>query len=224
MFRKKFCLCLIFLSLHQPALAAHPHNAAAPGNGKIQAGKRSRPLWAGSRFTEVDRARALRRGLRFIYRTALNKQNFAEYGHDYLWCFYTIGTSVQDAGLREMAHRMGIERARQWRRDHPRLPENADAGMIANYTFGCDAADSLGVRDDEIKEQMRRAATRYTARDYLRFDPVNEPPPVDVPDECGYCGAMNIRGSQTCRVCKRPLKMRSRYDVWYDALITAYVG
>jgi hypothetical protein len=131
---------------------------------------------------------------------------------------------VQDSGLREMAQRMGVERARRWRRDHPRLPENADAGMIANFTFGCDAADSLGVRDDGLKEQMRRAATRFTARDYLRFDPVNEPPPVDVPDECGYCEAMNIRGSQTCRVCKRPLKMRSRYDVWYDALITAYVG
>jgi hypothetical protein len=71
---------------------------------------------------------------------------------------------------------------------------------------------------------MKRAAPRFTARDYLRFDPTNEPPPVDVPDECEYCGAGNIRGSKTCHVCKRPLKMRTRYDVWYDALITAYVG
>ncbi|HEX8651771.1 MAG TPA: hypothetical protein VF708_13105 [Pyrinomonadaceae bacterium] len=220
-----------FLPIISSAKYAFPLKRAAGFNESLntvralyQKRNRSRPLWAGSRFTEADRARALRRGLKFIYRTALNKRNFAEYGHDYLWCFYTIGTSVQDAGLREMAQRMGIERARRWRRDHPGLPENADAGMIANYTFGCDAADSLGVRDDEIKEQMRRAAARFTARDYLRFDPVNEPPPVDVPDECGYCQAMNIRGSQTCRVCKRPLKMRSRYDVWYDALITAYVG
>ena len=186
--------------------------------------KRSRPLWPGSRYTEADRVRALQRGMRFIYRTALDKRNFAEYGHDYLWCFYTMGSSVKDSSLRRMAHEMGVERARQWRRDHPVLPENADAGLISNYAFGCDAADSLGVRDDEMKEQMRRAAVRFTARDYLRFDPVNEPPPSDVPDECGYCGAFNLRGSQTCRVCQRPLKMRSRYDVWYDALITTYVG
>lgn len=185
---------------------------------------RGRPLWPGARYTEDDRARALYRGMRFIYRTALNKRNFDEYGHDYLWCFYTIGASTQDVVLRRMAHRMGVERARKWRHDHPLLPEDADAGTISNYAFGSDAADSLGVRDDRMKEQMRRAAPRFMARDYLRFDPVNEPPPADVPDECEYCGTGNIRGSKTCHVCHRPLKMRTRYDVWYDALITAYVG
>jgi hypothetical protein len=190
-----------------------------------QKGQRASPLlWPGSRYTELDRVRAITRGMRFIYRTALNRRNFAAYGHDYLWCFYTIGTSVRDARLRQMVHRMGVEQARRWRRDHPVLPPDADAGTISDYAFGCDAADSLGVRDDAIKEEIRRAATRFTARDYLRFDPVKEPPPADIPDECEFCGAWNPRGSQTCHVCKRPLKMRSRYDVWYDALITAYVG
>ncbi|MGB7922288.1 MAG: hypothetical protein WCF57_03500 [Pyrinomonadaceae bacterium] len=227
MFRKTFCLFLIVLNLSLIPSALHP-SATFASQPKTSLGqqqrRRARPLWPGARYTEADRARAIYRGMRFIYRTALNRRNFAEYGHDYLWCFYTIGASTRDATLRRMAHRMGVERARVWRRDHPVLPEDADAGTISNYAFGCDAADSLGVRDDRIKEQMKRAAPRFTARDYLRFDPVNEPPPGDVPDACGYCEAGNVRGSKTCHVCHKPLKMRTRYDVWYDALITAYVG
>jgi len=119
---------------------------------------------------------------------------------------------------------MGVERALHWRRLHRSLPPNANAATIIDYTFGSDAADSLNVRDERLKEQIRRAASSHTTLDYLLFDPLVEPPPVDVPDECKYDRAANPRGSLTCRVCKRPLKMRSRYDVWYDALITAYSG
>src|SRR2546423_9901821 len=126
MFRKIFSLFLIFLSLQLTASALHPLNATALSHASatLQKRKRSRPLWPGSRYTEADRARALQRGLRFIYRTALDKRNFAEYGHDYLWCFYTIGTSVQDAAVRDMAYRLGVERAQQWRHAHPRRPGN----------------------------------------------------------------------------------------------------
>jgi hypothetical protein len=182
------------------------------------------PLWPGSRFTDLDRARALARGLRFIYRTALNRRNFADYGSDYLWCFYTLSTAVRDESLKRTARRMGVESALRWRRLHHSLPRNADAGTITDYAFGSDAADSLNVRDERLKEQIRRASPRYTARDYLLFDPHTEPPPSDVPDECEYDGTANPRGSRVCRVCHRPLEMRSRYDVWYDALITAYSG
>jgi hypothetical protein len=234
MFRKTLCLSLILLNpwahpclsnpLDIPAALKNETPPLKTASATQRQRRRGHPLWPGARYTEVDRKRAIYRGMRFIHRTSLNKRNFDEYGHDYLWCFYTIGASTQDAALRRMARRMGVERARQWRRDHPALPEDADAGTIANFAFGCDAADSLGVRDDAMKEEMRRAATRFTARDYLRFDPVNEPPPVDVPDVCESCGAWNTRGSKSCHVCKRPLKMRTRYDVWYDALITTYVG
>lgn len=123
-----------------------------------------------------------------------------------------------------MARRMGVERARQWRLMHRRLPGNADAGTIADYAFGSDAADSLGVRDDSLKEEIRRAAPRYSARDYLLFDPLTEPPPADVPDDCDFCGAANRRGATLCRACKRKLRMRTPQDVWYDALITTYSG
>ncbi len=186
--------------------------------------RRGRPLWAGSRFTTLDRARALRRGLRFIYRTSIDRRNFADYGSDYLWCFYSLSVAVQDEGLSRLARRMGVERARHWRRLHRSVPPDADAGTIADLAFGSDAADSLDVRDERLKEQIRRIAPRFTARDYMLFDPLKEEPPRDVPEECEYDGAMNPRGSKTCHRCQRPLVMRSRYLVWYDALVTAYSG
>ncbi|HYH83941.1 MAG TPA: hypothetical protein VEX60_00575 [Pyrinomonadaceae bacterium] len=209
------------------AVGAIRTNAAPTSSRSLEAGRgaeRARPLWPGSRFTEGDRRRAVRRGLRFIYRTALDENNFEQYGSDYLWCFYTVGESVSDAGLRRTARRMGVERARRWRRTHRSLPEGATAQEVSDFAFGSDAADSLGLRDDKLKEQIRLAASRFTARDFLLFDPASEPPPSDVPDECEFDKARNERGATTCRRCGRPLKMRTRADVWYDALITAYVG
>jgi hypothetical protein len=164
------------------------------------------------------------RGLRFIYRTALQRQNFADYGQDYMWCFYTLSAAVRDPDVRRMARRMGMERAGLWRRTHRFVPADADAGMISTLAYGNDAADSLGVHDQKLKEQLKSAAPHFKARDYLLFDPVTEPPPNDVPDECKRCGASNVRGAKVCFVCKTPLVMRTQYDVWYDALITAYVG
>lgn len=183
-----------------------------------------RPLWPGSRWTEAARASAIRRGLHFIYRTALSSKNFAEYGSDYLWCFYTLSEAFSDPQARSLARRMGMERARHWRQLHPKLPRDADAGTIADYAFGSDAADSLGVRDERLKEEIRSRAMRYDARAYLLFDPKTEPPPSDVPDKCDFCHADNPRGATTCGVCKRKLRMRTRQDVWYDALITTYSG
>jgi len=166
----------------------------------------------------------MERGLRFIYRTARDEKNFEQYGSDYLWFFYSLGASVSDAGIRAAARRMGLERARVWRRAHRRLAEEASAGEVADFAFGSDAADSLGLRDDALKSQIRRAAARFKARDYLSFDPLSEPPPADVPQECEFDKTVNARGARVCRLCGRPLKMRTRADVWYDALITVYVG
>lgn len=236
--RKLLSLCLILFTL-APAFAsprariydaAHSHLPGAPGAHRhasrvLGNGKRGEPLWPGSRLTELDRARATYRGLEFIYRTALDRRNFAEYGHDYVWCFYTLSEAVRDPRLRRMARRMGRERARRWRQLHRSLPADADAGMISDMAFGDDAAESLGIPDPQLKEQLKRAAPRFSARAYLLFDPLTEPPPSDVPDECKFCGTDdNRRGSKVCHVCRRPLVMRTRYDVWYDALITAYVG
>jgi hypothetical protein len=194
--------------------------ALAPG----AAGQTSRGLRPGSRFTTAERARAVRRGLDFIYRTARDPSNFETYGSDYLWCFYTVGVSVRDPAVRTAARRMGVERAREWRREHPSLPEDADANTISDYAFGSDAADSLGLRDPALKRQIRRAAARFDARDFLLFDPRTEAPPADVPADCEFDKTWHPRGATSCRRCGRALRMRTRQDVWYDALITAYVG
>jgi len=195
-----------------------PRPAASPEAGG------ARPLWPGSRFNAADRARAVRRGLDFIYRTSLSPSNFETYGSDYLWCFYTIGESVSDPSVRRTARRMGVERARHWRRTHPSLPDDADAGTVIDYAFGGEAAESLGLPDPRLKRQVRRAASALGARDLLLFDPRAEPPPADVPAECEFDRSSNPRGSSRCRRCGRELRMRTPQDVWYDALITAYVG
>lgn len=237
-FRMQLCLTIILVISQTTGAVAYPPRAQATETSPsrmtrgvlderyapYQQRRRGTPLWAGSRFTNLDRERALHRGLQFIYRTSLKARNFADYGSDYLWCFYTLSTVVEDERLRRMARQMGVERALHWRRLHRSLPPDADAGIIADFAFGSDAADGLGVRDERLKEQIRLAAPHHTARQYLLFDPLAEPPPLDVPEECEYDGANNPRGRKTCYVCKRPLKMQSRYSVWYDALITAYSG
>ncbi|HEV2885035.1 MAG TPA: hypothetical protein VGW36_09270 [Pyrinomonadaceae bacterium] len=186
--------------------------------------KAAHPLWPGSRFTESDRQRALARGLEFIYKTSLDPKNFENFGSDYLWCFYSLSTAVRHDSLRRAARRMGIERAREWRRLHRVLPHNADANTIMDFAFGSDAADSLGLRDPQMKERIRRAARHHSPRSFFLFDPRREPPPADVPLECKVDRTQNLRGARACSVCKSPLEMRTRYDVWYDALITAYSG
>src|SRR5215472_4616914 len=71
----------------------------------------SRPLWLGSRYTDQDRNMAVERGLRFISDAASDPQHFTEWGHDLLWCFYTIARTAKNAGLREMADCIGRDRA-----------------------------------------------------------------------------------------------------------------
>jgi hypothetical protein len=211
------CLTLaLAAALVAPATRAHATRAAR-GDG-------ARPLWPGSRYTEADRERAVLRGLRFVYRTALVESNFAGYGSDYLWCFYSVSASVADARVRREARRMGRERARRWRDTHRALPEGATAAEVADFVFGDDAAASLGLRDARLRAELRRAAARFMARDFMLFDPASEPPPADVPADCETDRAAHPRGTRFCRRCGRALRMRTRQDVWYDALIMAYTG
>ncbi|HKC66009.1 MAG TPA: hypothetical protein VKB86_20360 [Pyrinomonadaceae bacterium] len=239
MLRKPLCL-LLTIFIFASAITSHSSTAIKlVESSRLQsAGSSSRhirvaptskilghPLWPGSRFTEEQRERAVLRGLNFIYKTSLVRRNFRDYGPDYIWCFYTLSAAFKDERAQALARQMGLERARLWRRGHTSVPADADAGMIADLAYGNDAAESLGLRDEKFREQLKRAATRYLARDFLLFDPLAEAPPDDVPNECDYCGADdNPRGSKVCHVCKHKLTMRTRYDVWYDALIMTYVG
>jgi hypothetical protein len=171
----------------------------------------------------TERTRAVLRGMEFIYRVARDPQHFAAYGSDLLNCFHFVSHTSADPTLRRTARRMGEERARRWRRDHPHLPEDADADDILDFVHGTYAADRLGSPAPELKEQVRRAAARFTAHDFLSFDPRTEPPPEDVPDAC-ECGLWNRRGRKRCAGCGRRLEMLTRYAVWYYALMRTYTG
>src|SRR5260370_34185662 len=101
---------------------------------------------------------AIQRGLAYIYQVASDPKNFSDYGHDLLWCFYTISASAKNPELRKRALEMGHERALEWRRIHPRVPPDSDADAIADLVFGSDAAGRLAVVDLAMKESRRHGA------------------------------------------------------------------
>src|ERR1700722_1571403 len=169
-----------------------------------------------------DRKQAIERGLRFIYQTARDPKNLQNFGEDYLWCFYSIGSTSRDPELAREALRRGRERAAVWMRKYTLLPVNAKAADIEDMVFGAYAAELLGFPNPRLKQELRAAAARYRARDFLAWDPAHEPPPGDVAEACPRCNKTNPRGATVCRHCGAPLKFRSRYDLWYDALVTIY--
>jgi hypothetical protein len=182
------------------------------------------PIWPGARYTIADRDAALERGMNFIYRIASDPKDFADWGDDLLWCFYSISATAKNPKLREMAWNMGHERALEWRRIHPAVPSDSSVDEISDLVFGSDSADRLGARDADFKQQLRQAVRKYSVNDFLLFDPVREPPPSDIPEQCAKCRHWNERGATVCRYCGAPLTMRNRYDVWADALVATYTG
>ena len=185
---------------------------------------RGTPLWPGARYTQEDRDRAVARGLRFMFDVAHNPDTFREYGHDLLSAFYNISITSRSGALRSTAWTMGHERALAWRRLHPTVPPGADINDFCDLVFGHDAARRLGSPDPSMQAALARSSTRFTVYDYLLFDPVVEPPPSDLPDECSKCGQQNARGATVCSRCGARLQMRNRYDLYQDALITTYSG
>jgi hypothetical protein len=176
-----------------------------------------------SRSLSEESARAARRGLESLYGAARDPECFEHYGHDLLFCFYTIASNSKDEDLRRASRRMGRELARAWRRGHRTVPAGASAEDLSRLVSGSDAADRLGLPDARLKAQIRSALGDFTAEDFYRFDPACEPPPEDVPDVC-ECGAVNPRGRRKCLDCRRPLVMLGRYGAWIDALIVSYLG
>ena len=200
---------------------------AAPlalGAGMLAPAATAAPLWPGARYSSDDRARAIRRGLRFVYRSARNPKHFAEHGEDFLWCFHTISATAADPELRRAARMMGVERARAWRRAHPRVPADADADDIVSLAFGSHAADALGSPNPAMQATIAQRARGHRAMDFLQFDPARELPPRDVPQTCTRCDNDNVRGARRCATCRSKLGMSSAYEVLCDALVTTYSG
>jgi len=192
-----------------------------PANAQ-QTPDQSKPLWTGAKYTERDRDLAVERGLLFINGVASNPEHFSLWGHDLLFCLYSISNTSKNEKLREMARRIGQERAREWRIIHPNPPVNDPYDLYA-FVMGTDAADKLlGESDPALKERIQQAARRFSTIDFLRFDPRREAPPANIPEQCSKCDYQNRRGARICRKCRAKLTFRSRYDVWLDALIMSH--
>jgi len=144
------------------------------------------PLWPGSKYTEGDRSIAMLRALAYIDQSASKPANFAEYGTDYVYCFYSIAASARDPELSGEAERIGRRAAKRWAASHAVVTADANADDIADLAFGWLAASQLGQDDGRIKPELRKAAVRFTAVDYLQFDPAREPPPSDIPEMCPH--------------------------------------
>jgi hypothetical protein len=145
--------------------------------------------------------RLLNRACASIYRTARSKELRSD-RRGLLWCLYASATS-RDPALARLALARGRERAAFWQREHPALPSNASADALANLLFGAYAAEKLGLPDERLKEQIRRAAPVHPVEDYLAFDPTREPPPADVPNPCRKCSKMSPRGATFAAIVAR---------------------
>jgi hypothetical protein len=182
------------------------------------------PLWPGSKYTERQRHDAMLRALAFIGRSAGDPANFAEHASDYLFCFDSVAAVARDPDLQAAARRLGIRAAKRWAEKYSTVPTDANSDEVADLAFGWLPASQLGQSDVQIKPQLVRAAARFGPIDYLLFDPTKEPPPDNIPDICPHDSVWNPRGATRCKKCGRPLKIRSKYDIWTDALITTYTG
>jgi hypothetical protein len=170
------------------------------------------------------RKEAVDRGLHFIFQHSLAGEHFDDWAGDYLWCFFCISRTASDPELRRRAREMGAQSARRWYSLETRLPALADAGEVAYYISLMDVARRLGVDDPPLREHVRRRVGDFTALDYLGFDPAAETPPDDLPAACGTCEAQSPRGCLQCGACGSTLNIRSRYDVWCDALVLTYTA
>ena len=101
------------------------------------------------------------------------------------------------------------------------MPRRPDARTFLDQVFASYAAEELGISSSRIRNALESLAGRYSPSELLGFDPRLGVVPKDLPEDCA-CGRVHERGRRRCRTCRRVLKMRSRYDVWYQALIAIY--
>ena len=182
---------------------------------------RSKPLWPGARYSDADRDLAIERGLEFINLIASRPEHFSHFGHDLIFCFYTISNTAKNAKLRARARELVIRYAHQWRDENPDPPTD-DANALFIFAEGAAVADSTLGLDAALKQRVQLAAQPFSVVDFLRFDPAQEPPPNDIPKACSKCDFQNLRGVTICQKCQTPLTFRSPYAIWLDSLIMTH--
>ena len=167
------------------------------------------------------RLSAAHRGLQLLRRLASRKSTFARYSGHLLPAFYFIATTSRDPALRRGALIAGRERARYWKQQWYARRQKLDAGTVLDAIGAAYAAEQLGIPHHPIRRELEAAIARCSTVELLGFDPVSEHIPRDIPEDC-ECGVVNERGRRRCRACRRHLAPRSRYEVWYTALISLY--
>jgi hypothetical protein len=171
----------------------------------------------------ATREAAIQRGLDFVYRFGSKPESFESYGSFLICCFALVGATSRDPKLRQLGRARALQLNRRWSRKHPLLPTDASADLIVDFVMVRYALRRLGLRDQALTAQIALAAKRLSTLDLLGFDPLNEPPPDDLPYPCD-CGLKNRRGRKFCQKCKRRLLIQSRYRVWMEALGNTYVA
>ena len=137
----------------------------------------------------LKRKEAVLRGLRFIYQNSREGDNFEDRGGDYLWCFHCVASTSPMPSRAPWPGRWGRSLARKWQGEQRTLPELADADEVGYYMSMIDVSSRLGIDNPELREHVRQGSRRFTARDYLGFDPVREAPP-GAPGRAMTSGAM----------------------------------
>jgi hypothetical protein len=167
--------------------------------------------------------RAIKRGLDFLYRIANKSEGFDSYGSLLVCCFALVGATSRDLSVRQLARSRAQKLAKRWKRLHPVVPPDASTDLVLDFVMVRYALSRLGVRDVELRAQIRAATKRFSAEELLGFNPDSEPPATDLPYPCD-CSLKNQRGRTFCKQCRRRLENQSRYRVWMEALANTYVS
>jgi hypothetical protein len=139
-----------------------------------------------ARCDGAARRRSALRGLDRIFSMAQSDDNFTLFGNDILQCLYDVATIDSDP-VRARAL-MYVEQLVQrwkttvthvgWMQGERATPQDV---LDAVVSFFC--LERVGIhRGQDIKAEVRAAASAYSARDYLGFDPAMEPPPPRAED------------------------------------------
>jgi hypothetical protein len=166
---------------------------------------------------------AIKRGLDFIYRFGSISDNFEQYGSFLICCFALLGATASDQKLRELGRAQCQKLARRWLRNHRIVSTDVTPDLLLDFILTRYALSRVGVKDRSLTAQLRLAAKKFSAMELISFDPLNEPPPEDVPFPC-ECGLKNPRGRKYCKKCRRRLQIQGPNRVWMEALANTYVA
>lgn len=172
---------------------------------------------------KLDCEVAIKRGLDFIHRFGSKANNFENYGSRLICCFALLGATARDPKLRKLGRDRSEELAHRWTRKHRLGPTELTPDLLLDFIFVRYALNRLGLRDRSLTAQLKLAAKQFSVVELIGFDPLNEPPPDDLPFPCD-CGLKNQRGRKFCKRCRRHLLIEGRHRVWMEALANTYVA